>query len=153
MMRSGDTWSNGGFRTSPLLPSSSAARGAGGALVAVDEHCAFHAESDKAYLANAAGARALFGASFDEHVESMALWLSSAPALSRERHVDLLQTEAHVQHLLQARGVEVVRADFRRTDARATARSAGALCVPAQYVHCSAALELVRSALPACAAR
>ena len=32
MMRSGDTWSNGGFRTSPLLPSSSAARGAGGAL-------------------------------------------------------------------------------------------------------------------------
>ena len=58
----------------------------------------------------------------------MALWLSSAGARSRERHVDLLQTEAHVQHLLQARGVEVVRADFRRTDARAAiigARSAG----------------------------
>ena len=65
----------------------------------------------------------------------------------------MVEKRAHVQHLLQARGVEVVRADFRRTDARATARSAGALCVPAQYVHCSAALELVRSALPACAAR
>ena len=47
-----------------------AARAPARALVAVDEHCAFHAESDKAYLANAAGARALFGASFDEHVDA-----------------------------------------------------------------------------------
>lgn len=111
-------------------------------VVAVDEQCGWGSYSDKLFLANAAGASALFAGDEDEHVAHMSSWVQLAllPPMAPQRlrpfpttakidgrnaklaldvaTSDPLQTEYFLQTLLLAHEVDVHPIAFHRTDVR-----------------------------------
>lgn len=100
-------------------------------MVMVDEHCPYHAASDKIYLAGREGARVLFSASLEEHAMDISRWVNKAIQGSS------LQTETWLLSLMTSSGLDVQHIDFHRVDLRYT-NNTGIPCVPRAYFPCTA---------------